>query len=62
VDPRLGPEKGTDGGELVDIESRQLEGVDVKDATASDINCGGVGGRNGYPLEDQCSGWRALDV
>jgi hypothetical protein len=27
VDPRLGPEKGTDGGELVKVESRQLDGI-----------------------------------
>jgi hypothetical protein len=27
VDPRLGAEKGTDGGELVKVESRQLDGI-----------------------------------
>jgi hypothetical protein len=34
VDPRLGPEKGTDGGKLVKVESRQLGGIDDYNAEA----------------------------
>lgn len=34
VDPRLGPEKGADGRELVNVESRQLEGIDCANAEA----------------------------
>ena len=30
VDPRLGPEKRTDEGKLVDVEARQLGGFAVK--------------------------------
>ena len=35
VDPRLGPEKRTDEGKLVDVEARQLGGFCCQDAVAS---------------------------
>lgn len=56
VDPRLGSEKGTDGGELVDVESRQLGGIELTDAEAS----GGAwkgGDRKWYPFGIQVQSW-----
>jgi hypothetical protein len=50
VDPRLGPEKGADGGELVKVESRQLGGIDGVNAEALGGALKGNGDRNGTPL------------
>lgn len=50
VDPRLGPEKGADGGELVEVESRQLEGIAGMNAEALGSVVKGNGDGSG-PLE-----------
>jgi hypothetical protein len=49
VDPRLGPEKGADGGELVKVESRQLEGIAGINAEALGSVVKGDGDRTGTP-------------
>jgi hypothetical protein len=49
VDPRLGPEKGTDGGELVKIESRQLDGIAECERRSVRWRVGEEWRRNGYP-------------
>jgi hypothetical protein len=57
VDPRFGPEKGADGGELVKVESRQLEGIDGMNAAALSIVLEGNGERTGDPLMAQRQVW-----
>jgi hypothetical protein len=49
VDPRLGPEKGADGGELVKVESRQLDGIDGVNAEAWGSVVEEKGDRTGAP-------------
>jgi hypothetical protein len=56
VDPSLGPEKGTDGGELVKVESRQLGGIAGIHAEALGSVVGGNGGDVG-PLGGSEVSW-----
>jgi hypothetical protein len=49
VDPSLGPEKGTDGGELVKVESRQLGGIAGIYAEALGSVVEGNGGEGSSP-------------
>jgi hypothetical protein len=49
VDPRLGPEKGTDGGELVKVESRQLDGIAGCERQSVRVRVGRECGRTGTP-------------
>lgn len=50
VDPRLGPENGADGGELVEVESRQLGGIEGRDPEASGSAVEGDGKRSWGPF------------
>jgi hypothetical protein len=61
VDPRLGAEKGTDGGELVKVESRQLDGIAGMNAEALGCVCGS-GDRNEDPLAAQRQSWAMSTV
>jgi hypothetical protein len=55
VDPRLGPEKGADGGELVKVESRQLDGIEGANAEALGSAVEGDGDEMGTPLDVRSS-------
>jgi hypothetical protein len=51
VDPRLGPEKGADGRELVKVEPRQLDGIEDTNAEALGCAVKGNGDETGTPLD-----------